>query len=379
MPKKRKDGRYQAQVTIGHNIEGKPIIKYVFGRTIRELEKAKADTRAYFVDGAERQDDMPFGEYAEKWYRLSKEPTLELSTKTSYRTMLNKHAIPYFGDRFLRAISPGDIQGWLNQFAGMSSTTIDQAATTIRGIFGAAYQDGILLRDPTARLVLPKAAKPKKKRALTIEERNRILQTVGRHEHGFFLAILYYLGLRHGEALGLMWGDFDWENGLVHIQRDIDFKAPSSIAVGDLKTEESDRNVAIPDELLPMLTKHRGLPGMLVFHTDKGSPMSKASSERIWISLMIDAGFATPKEKEWKHKDIRAQWDPGITPHYLRHNYITMLWESGVDAVTAMSLVGHADYRTTVQVYTHLEKAHLRDAVVKINRVFSKPVKSRSD
>ena len=34
---------------------------------------------------------------------------------------------------------------------------------------------------------------------------------------------LYYLGLRRGEALGLQWGDFDFDEDLVHIQRDIDF------------------------------------------------------------------------------------------------------------------------------------------------------------
>ena len=44
------------------------------------------------------------------------------------------------------------------------------------------------------------------------------------HPHGLFLAVLYYLGLRRGEALGLQWSDIDFRENQVHVQRDIDYR-----------------------------------------------------------------------------------------------------------------------------------------------------------
>ena len=47
-----------------------------------------------------------------------------------------------------------------------------------------------------------------------------------------------------------------------------------------------------------------------------------------------------------------------FTPHCLRHTYCTMLYEAGVDAVAAKELMGHADIKTTLGIYTHLSETH---------------------
>ena len=51
--------------------------------------------------------------------------------------------------------------------------------------------------------IRPKAKKKTERRALTDQEIENVLHTIQNHEHGLFLAVLYYLGLRRGEALGL--------------------------------------------------------------------------------------------------------------------------------------------------------------------------------
>ncbi|MDR0396667.1 MAG: tyrosine-type recombinase/integrase, partial [Oscillospiraceae bacterium] len=61
-------------------------------------------------------------------------------------------------------------------------------------------------------------------------------------------------------------------------------------------------------------------------------------------------------------RDITAKWRCEITAHYLRHDYATRLYEAGIDIPTAMRLLGHADYNTTVKVYTHISKEKLRQA-----------------
>ena len=53
------------------------------------------------------------------------------------------------------------------------------------------------------------------------------MEAIRKNENGLFLAVLYFLGVRRGEALGLQWGDIDFEEAQAHIQRDIDYQAAS--------------------------------------------------------------------------------------------------------------------------------------------------------
>lgn len=102
----------------------------------------------------------------------------------------------------MRAISAHDVQAWLDGFKGVSGSQIDKLYMLIRAIFQSAYAAGVVSRDPTAGLAKPIPRKKKSRRALTASETEAILTTMRRHENGLFLAILYYLGLRRGEALG---------------------------------------------------------------------------------------------------------------------------------------------------------------------------------
>ena len=63
---------------------------------------------------------------------------------------------------------------------------------------------------------------------------------------------------------------------------------------------------------------------------------------------------------------------PTLTPHYFRHNYVTMLYEAGVDPLIAMKIVGHTDYQTTANIYTHIKEEMLKKATVDLEGVFKK-------
>ena len=49
---------------------------------------------------------------------------------------------------------------------------------------------------------------------------------------------------------------------------------------------------------------------------------------------------------------------PYFTPHWLRHTFASLLYLSGVDAVTARDQMGHSDIKTTLEIYTHLDKKY---------------------
>ena len=380
MAKKQTSGLYRTKVKIGVDSAGKDIVKYVSGKTKKELEEAKREAIAYYIDGTGLADDRLFGEYAVEWFRVRKEPFIEQATRNDYRSIINKHLLPQFGLRNLRAIRPIELQSYLNTFAGKSSTQITMIASTLYNIFSCAVQDRLIDKNPAEGLQKPESKKAKEKRALTDDERGRVQALFDTHRHGLYLATMYYTGMRPGEVRGLKWGDFDWDAGLIHVQRDIDFAAGGK--EGKLKTAAAERYIPIADELRTLLLKQRSMPEMFVFPGVGGKPLAASAATRIWLELMKECDLVAPVERDkmgkrlekayYSEGDIRGLYRPLITPHAMRHNFITMCWEQGLDILITMKLVGHSDYQTTRNIYTHLSQKHLDQAKNDLELMFAK-------
>ncbi len=370
MPKKQKSGLYRARVKIGVDETGKDIYKYVSGKTQKELNKAREEAVRHYITGEIRSHDRLFGEYAQEWFKLRLTPGLSASSVESYRSALNKHILPVFGDRNLRAIRPIELQTFINAHAGMSATHITYIVATLKKIYKSACADLIVTQDPTAHLRKPEPAETAEKDVLSPDHRRRIEAVCVTHRYGMLLALLYYLGLRGGEARGLKWEDINWDTREIHVQRDIDDKDGGK--VGKLKTRSSDRYVPIPRPLYDMLRRERGLPGAyIVVGEISGKPIAKAVFQRAWAHLMFDCGMTVPcSNNNYRASDFRSRHKPLITPHTLRHNFITMCWEAGIDVFTTSKIVGHARIETTLRIYTHLTDNAKRVAADKLNSVF---------
>jgi integrase len=52
---------------------------------------------------------------------------------------------------------------------------------------------------------------------------------------------------------------------------------------------------------------------------------------------------------------------------FFRHTFCTLLYLAGVDVLTAMKQMGHADIKTTMQIYTHLDAKYQRKAMNKLD------------
>ena len=66
---------------------------------------------------------------------------------------------------------------------------------------------------------------------------------------------------------------------------------------------------------------------------------------------------------------------PAFSAHWLRHTYATMLYLAGVDIMTAKEQLGHADIKTTLAIYTHLDQQYKRKSMTKLDAYLSKSEK----
>ncbi len=169
----------------------------------------------------------------------------------------------------------------------------------------------------------------------------------------------------------------------MHIQRDIDYQAASYAVEGELKTDAGDRFIPIDPELLAMLQEAKeyeeGEEDEYVFHTEDGMPWSQNTFKRNWLRLMHDAGCTVDKPLTDEQRarlrrpnDPLNLWEAMLTPHYFRHNFVTMLYRAGVDPLKAMKIVGHNEYQTTADIYTHLDQEMMQATAEDLADVFKK-------
>lgn len=74
-----------------------------------------------------------------------------------------------------------------------------------------------------------------------------------------------------------------------------------------------------------------------------------------------------------KWKKIRALVGENVTTRTFRNNFATVLYDAGIDVLTAAAAMGHADPSTTLGIYTDLKRSRkVKDGNEAIKGVFSK-------
>lgn len=150
---------------------------------------------------------------------------------------------------------------------------------------------------------------------------------------------------------------------MISVERDYDFKTDS---IGLPKTKASIRTVPMPVELKAALKAVRGIGDAYVFqwlYLGRVAPIEAYS--QAWDSLSA-AMFDYDKSIESKKgRSI-------LTAHYYRHNYTSILYNAGVDVLTAQRWLGHANASTTLAIYAHLSKEQEMKNVDKLAGIFEK-------
>ncbi len=362
-PKKKKsakvDKRYRGRVRIGVDDYGVPIYKYISGRTKAELEEARDAVKEFYVTGSKSQSSTTFEKYAWQWLELYKRPNLKPTTMAGYESTLRNHIVPEFAGRQIRAISPADIQSFVNRYRGRRKGTVNEVMVCLKQIFRRAFVDGLIDRDPAYAVERPKTVSVKRE-AISPEFFPAIKKTIEEHPEGLLIALLFYAGLRKGEALGLEWQDINFKARLINVRRGQVYVKGKIVIYEELddplKTDAAYRDIPIPPPLLKLLIANRRADGIpVIIGPRTGGHLPQETYKRKWNRLMEHSGLIG--------KDITA--------HNFRHTYATLLHQAQVDQKTAQYVLGHEDYYTTAQIYTHIQDAQIESARAKIDAVFS--------
>lgn len=362
--KKQASGLYRTKVVIGHEPTGKPINKWISAKTKKELEQKKAEIIDRYINGNPTNDAITFGDFVKQWYAVKKKPFLRIGTQKMYESVINSRLLPVFRAMPLRSITGMDVQSYINSLSDLSIDRVRSIRMILHAIMEDAANDGLIRTNPV-KGTRYEGKQQKEKYLLSPAERSSIEHVCTTHPDGLLLALLYYTGMREGEALALRWRDVSLDDRTISISASM--KHDSGVYIGATKTKGSVRDIPIPEALYNVMlrTRDRDPDSLLVHGLTGPTPIDPVQLRIRWSRLMEAAGIGTPG---------RALHDihfiPAFTPHTLRHNYATMLYENGVDPYTAAKLLGHSSIKTTMDIYTHFSRPALDAARASLDNIF---------
>ncbi len=251
------------------------------------------------------------------------------------------HASKTFEDLTL-----ADLQGFLKRLSDfdLSVATQSRIVSGIRGFYKFMVLENYMAASPADLLETPRRQR-KLPVFLTVEEIDRMCAAIDRSTYEgernlAMIETLYSCGLRVSELVGLKLSDLHLHDGFISV-----------IGKGD-----KQRLVPISDSagriILNYTRQHRVhiKPRLhhedMVFLNKRGTSMSRQMVFYIIKDLAEKAG-------------IRKT----LSPHTLRHSFATHLTEGGADLRAVQEMLGHESI-TTTEIYTHLSREYLREALM---------------
>ena len=331
-------------------------------------------------------DKTTVAELAAEWYNNRKDG-LSLSRREDYCSAINIRICPVLGAMKVRDIKPEHCQRVMAQCAGLSFSTQQKTVSTLKQIFECAVDNGLLLRSP-AEKIKPAGAKPKEKTALSVEQCAQLEAAVKGTRAYIFVMLGLYAGLRREEICALQWKDIDLKANppRLTVNNAMRFAGGKAEFPAPLKSKAAHRTIPLPPNLAAALAEEKKRSNSLfVIHASNGQHISYQGMRNI-IGIIDRRGPMTETklakraalEKELgrpiaprKTQKNIVKIDFRVTPHQLRHSYITRLIEGGLDIKKVQYLAGHDDIRMTLNVYSHVMNNSPESLIDAVSTAFS--------
>ena len=364
----------------------------LYARTPEELYNKETIALEQIENATFHRKTPTVAEYCEKWL-LMQSVHVRTTTLTDYTSKVRRHIIAELGDKRMGEVSLDDIQLALVSVSKKSASVYKSVVILYKSIFRAAKESRIIDNNPTIYLTTKGGGVPHKdKAALTDEQVERLLDAVEGLPTYVFVMLGLYAGLRREEILALKWDSvyLDGNFPYLTVRRAWHTENNRPVILEELKTKAAERNIPLPTCLAECLkeTKENSTSEYVVPNRD-GDPLSYTQFKRLWQYVVT----RTVKERSYyryedgkrvKHTvtpvlgekaahngNVVYSLDFEVTPHQLRHTYITNLIHSSVDPKTVQYLAGHESSKITMDIYAKVKYNRPDELVRTMGNAFS--------
>lgn len=348
--RQRKDGRWEARVTVGRNPStGKQIQKSIYGKTQAEVSRKLRELCKEVDDGIYKEPvKYTVKDWAEIWLNEYTSNLKPLTVK-QYTTYINNRIVKNMGSVKLTRLDTPIIQRFYNQLTkeGLSPVTIKNIHSILHSMLETAVEVGYMRTNPSNICKLPKSEK-KQIKPLENADISKLLEALKGDKYESLYTVDLFTGLRQGELLGLTWDCIDFKKGTMYIYRQLQFNK-GSYYFTSLKNGKT-RTIALAPYVLNILRNQKAWQaecqlksyGMwnnkddLVFTNELGGHLTQNYTYRHFKKIVSNIGI------------------PDARLHDLRHTFAVSSLQSGNDVKTVQEALGHHTAAFTLDVYGHV-------------------------
>lgn len=399
MPKKKEIPQYSKVVKGGieyyrtriTDADGKRVD--IYGKTCEEVYEKVQKAKRIIEEAKFRKNNPTVKEYCEKWL-LMKSANVRPNTLAGYRRTIEKYIIAPIGNRYIDEITADDLKMLMVPVSKMSKGVYGTVNMLLKCVFYSAVESGVIRENPAA-CIDPRGGHSKADRpVLTDKQIQSLIETVKNLPPYAFVMLGLYAGLRREEILALQWDCVYLDEKVPYISvrrawRSVNNRPEISTL---LKTPAARRDIPIPQNLVDCLkAKKQDSISDFVIADSEGNPLSETQFTRLWNYIRVRS---TEKRTVYRYingekihrtlepelgqrcrtdKNIYYTLDFHVSPHILRHTYITNLIYEGVDPKTVQYLAGHENSKVTMDIYAKVKYNKPWELAQIVNEAFSMP------
>ncbi len=321
---------------------------------------------------------MKLGDYVMYWYTTYRMPRQQRNTQESCLNLIRNHILDSeMAEISIEKVTSRDIQLFLNdqrlhghkkQFGRVLDVPRPLSPHSIiklRQFLIAAFRQAIKERivaynaaEDTEPVSLPWKDSP----IFTPENQRKFLRATKNHRFYAAYVLLFFLGCRRSELLGLSWDDVDFRHNTISIRQALIIENRKPVLKSRTKTKASIRTIPIPKEIKCILQEWRArqkeesrVPGYrnsynLVFTDKDGSPHNPTYFSRNFKNTIRRLNFCSG--------DLHL--------HSTRHTWATNMVQCGIAISDVQCLGGWSRPDTLLNIYSHTVKESQRKAMKKL-------------
>ncbi len=361
--RKRKNGTWEARITVFDPQTGKVKYKCVYGKTqkeakakMEELQKEKEDTNASLSPSEISPADVTLDEWLDTWLSdyLS---DVKNGTLVSYKSLADNHIRPGLGNFKLKNLRPPIIQKFYNNLRkkNLSSKYIKNIHGCLHQALDMAVNLEYLDKNYTSVCTIPKVTQ-QEVNPLTETEQKILFASMKGEEYEYMFITDIFTGLRCGELIGLTWDCIDFEKGIIYVKRQIvqirerhaqyewgtlkngktRIIAPAPFVMEVLKKQQ-EKQKQMKSEAGSLWKEEKDFQNLVFTHKD-GSHLSQPTVWKQFQKLLNKAGL--------EHHRV----------HDLRHTFAVNSLRAGDDIKTLQENMGHFSASFTLDRYGHVSE-----------------------
>lgn len=320
----------------------------------------------------ENSQDLYFVDFLKSYLEIKKQQ-VEPITYSQYVKESEKISSYFKSMRIkLKDLKPYHIEGFYKSLyeKGLSGNTVLHFHILIRECLQYAFKNDFVNVNVADKVDRPKTDGYKAS-FYTIDEIQKLFECIKEHECKLPIMLTAMYGFRRSEVLGLKWEAIDFENKLIYVRHKIietQIDGERYIHKADkMKNKTSNRVLPLLPQAEELLLKQKEKV------ENNKNLLGKSYDKRYLEYVCVDNLGRLILPNRLTHnfiKIIRKNNLKHIRFHDLRHSCASIMLSNGVPMKQIQEWLGHADFGTTANIYSHLDYKTKQNSANTMSDVF---------